>query len=372
MRILQVNKLYAPWIGGIETVAQDIAEGLNGRDGMTVTNLVCQPRGARAVATVNSVETWRAASMGIVSGMPLSFNFFRLFKKLVADADVVVLHHPFPLAFVAYRLFGRGKKLVVWYHSDIVRQRFTKLPFMPFIRYALRRAAVICVSNHAIVAHSPELRGEGIAEKCRVIYFGIDPARFAAMPAVTAHAAALRKEYGAPLVLAVGRLIYYKGFLYLIAAMKDVAAHLVIVGEGPMKEALQTEIRELGIGDRVHIVPPVKDLVPYYHACDIFAFPSTEPSEVFGVVQLEAMACGKPVVNTALPTGVPEVSVHGVTGITVPPREVAPLVAALRELLSHKEEYERFSQNAIRTVAERFTKERFVDAMKRCLQDVVR
>ncbi len=369
MRILQVNKLYHPWIGGIETVAQDIAEGLNGREGVTVTNLVCQSRGARAVEQVNGVTTWRAASWGIVSGMPVSLDFFGLFRKLAADADVIVLHHPFPLAFVAYRLFGRGKTLVVWYHSDIVRQRLAKVPFMPFIRHALRRAASVCVSNHAIIAHSPELQRRGIAEKCRVVYFGIDPARFRETPAIAARAEAVRKEYGAPLILAVGRLIYYKGFLYLIAAMKDVAAHLVIVGSGPMKAALAHEIRELGIGDRVHITGPVDDLVPYYHACDIFAFPSTESSEVFGIVQLEAMACGKPVVNTALPTGVPEVSVDGVTGITVPPRDAQALAAALNVLLSDKEKYGKFSAQARRAVAERFTKRKFVEEMKEILRD---
>ena len=366
MKILQVNKLYSPWIGGVETVAQDVAEGLNGRDGITVTNLVCRPRGARVVERVNGVETWRAASWGIVSGMPISLDFFRLFKKLAADADVIVLHHPFPLAFVAYRWFGRGKKVVVWYHSDIVKQRLTKLPFMPFIRFALAKASHICVSNKALVESSPLLRD--FPSKCRVVYFGIDPEKFRMTEDVEKRSAELRARYGAPLVLSVGRLIYYKGFLYLIAAMKDVPAHLLIVGSGPLKNALEAEIRELGIGGKVHIIDPVDDLVPYYHACDIFALSSCEPSEAFGIVQIEAMACGKPVVNTALPTGVPEVSVDGMTGRTVPPADSLALAAALKELLSNKEEYERFSKNASRAVAERFTKEKFRAEMETILK----
>ena len=365
MRILQVNKLYSPWIGGVETVAQDIAEGLNGRDGISVVNLVCQPRGARKVEDVHGVPTYRAASWGIVSGMPLSWDFFRLFRKLAKDADVIVLHHPFPLAFVAYRLFGGGKRVVVWYHSDIVRQRIAKLPFLPFIHFALRRAEHIFVSNNAIVKNSTML--SGFSEKCRVAYFGIDPARFRETDEVRKKAEELRTAYGTPLVLAVGRLIYYKGFLYLIAAMKDVPAHLLIVGSGPMQGALEREIAELHLEDRVHIVGSVPDLVPYYHACDVFALPSSEPSEVFGIVQIEAMACGKPVVNTALPTGVPEVSVEGVTGRTVPPRDAAALGGALRELISDKDKYRKFSENALRAVAERFTKERFLEGMKRYL-----
>jgi rhamnosyl/mannosyltransferase len=363
MHILQVNKLYAPWIGGVETVAQDIAEHFNGRNGVTVTNLVCQPRGKRKLDMVNGVPTYRAGSWGIVSGMPISLDFFRLFRKLAADADVIILHQPFPLAFVAYRFFGRKKKVFVWYHSDIVRQRLTKIPFIPFIRFALGRADHIFVSNKAIIKSSSMLRD--FSEKCRVIYFGIDPARFKMTGDIQKKIAEIRQEFGTPLVLSVGRLVYYKGFLYLIAAMKGVPAHLLIVGSGPLKNILQKEIDELEIGEKVHIIDPVDDLVPYYHACDIFALSSCEPSEVFGIVQIEALACGKPVVNTDLSTGVPEVSIDGITGRTVPIRDAGALGGALREILTNKEEYEKFSENAIAEVEKRFTKEKFFGEMER-------
>ncbi len=364
MKILQVNKLYSPWIGGIETVAQDIAEHFNAKEGYFVTNLVCKPRGKRRLDTVNGVPTWRAASWGIISGMPLSFDFFRLFKKLAADADVIVLHHPFPLAFVAYRLFGRGKKVVVWYHSDIVKQRLTKLPFMPSIRFALRHAEHVLVSNNAIIKSSPVLRE--VEGKCRVVYFGIDAERFVATEDVAIRAKALRAGYDAPLILSVGRLVYYKGYAYLIDAMKDVpAAHLLIIGKGPLRGTLEKQIGENGLHERVHIIDPVDDLVPYYHACDVFALPSCEPSEVFGIVQIEAMACGKPVVNTALPTGVPEVSVDGRTGRTVPPKDAGALAVVLQEILSDRDEYGRFSENAVADVAARFTKPKFGAEMEK-------
>lgn len=357
MKIFQVNKLYYPWIGGVETVAQDIAKDLNGKAGVFVTNLVCQPRGKRRVDVVNGVSTYRARSWGMLSGMPISLDFFLLFRKLANDADVIILHHPFPLAFIAYWLFGRKKKVIVWYHSDIVRQKLTKIPFVPFIRFALSRADHIFVSNNALVKNSSVLRH--FSSKCRVIYFGVDAARFWATDDLLERAAAVRRTYGKPLVLSVGRLVYYKGFSYLVEAMKDVPAHLLIIGGGPLKEDLQTEIAEMGLGGKIHIIDHVDDLVPYYYACDIFALPSCEPSEAFGIVQIEALACGKPVVNTNLPTGVPEVSVDGVTGRTVPIKDAAALAGALREILSNKEEYQRFSKNALAEVAKRFTKKIF-------------
>jgi rhamnosyl/mannosyltransferase len=295
--------------------------------------------------------------------MPISLDFFRLFRAHAKDSDVIILHHPFPLAFVAYWLFGRKQRVVVWYHSDIVRQRLLKIPFMPFIRFALGHADVICVSNNALIKNSTVLRD--FSGKCRVVNFGIDVARFQETDNVRQKAEEIRKRYGAPLVLSVGRLVYYKGFLYLIAAMKDISAHLLIVGSGPLKNILQNEIDELGIAAKVHIIDSVDDLVPYYHACDIFALPSCEPSEAFGIVQVEAMACGKPVINTDLPTGVPEVSVDGVTGRTVSIRDASALTTALREILSDKEEYLRFSKNALAEVAKRFTKERFSSEMEK-------
>ncbi len=363
MRILQVNKLYHPWIGGIETVAKDIAEHLNGKEEVTVTNLVCQPRGKREVTTVNGVTTYRAASWGIVSGMPLSLDFFRLFNRLAKDADLIILHHPFPIAFVAYRYFGHNTRLAVWYHSDIVRQRITKLPFMPFIDFGLQRASHVFVSNKAIVMHSKLLRK--VRDKCDVIYFGIDKKRYELSSDAKGEAEALRTRYGAPLILSVGRLVYYKGYSYLIDAMKRIPnAYLLIVGKGPLRGVLEKQIEANGLRGRVSIIDAVDDLVPYYYACDVFAFPSCSDSEVFGLVQIEAMACGKPVVNTSLPTGVPEVSVDGRTGITVPPRNVEALAAAISDILTDRGKYLGFSKSATIDVAERFTVERFLYEME--------
>src|SRR6185437_13103792 len=104
---------------------------------------------------------------------------------------------------------------------------------------------------------------------------------------------------------------------------RDVDANLLIVGSGPLRGALEREAQRVGLGARVHFVDAASDadVVTYLNACDVFVLPSVHNSEAFGLVQVEAMACGKPVVNTALPTGVPFVSVDGVTGLTVPPRD---------------------------------------------------
>ena len=366
MRILQVNKFYSPWIGGIETVAEDVARHFNGLDNVNLVNLVCQPSGGRKVDVVDGVTTYRAASWTVIWGMPVSLDFFLLFRRLARDVDLIILHHPFPLAFVAYWLFAKKRKLIVWYHSDIVKQTWSKIPFIPFIRFALTNATHIIVSNSAISKSSRVLRN--VSDRCTVVHFGTDTKKFALSPAVRLQADSLRSTYGTPLILSVGRLVYYKGYQYLIEAMNDLpSARLLIIGQGSMQATLLGEIERLSLGNRVSIIDPVDNLVPYFHACDVFALPSCEPAEAFGIVQIEAMACGKPVVNTDLPTGVPEISLHKQTGRTVPPKSATALADAIREILSDRQEYSRLSQNAIHEVTKRFSREFFFSEVEKLI-----
>ncbi len=144
---------------------------------------------------------------------------------------------------------------------------------------------------------------------------------------------------GLPTVLFVGRLVPYKGVEFLIRALEDVKARLWIVGTGPLENSLKNLVREKGMADRVVFLGHVsdEDLVAYYHACDVFALPSITNQEMFGLVQLEAMACRKPVISTTVPTGVPWVNQHGKTGYTVTPGNSAELAHAIQRLLSSRE-----------------------------------
>jgi len=145
--------------------------------------------------------------------------------------------------------------------------------------------------------------------------------------------------YLIPNILFVGRLRYYKGLQYLLEAMRALEAHLLVVGSGPMEEAWRRLAGELGVADRVTFLGEVPDeeLPAFYHLCDLFVLPASHRSEAFGVVQIEAMAAGKPVVCTELGTGTSYVNVHGETGLVVPPRDPAALVDAIRRLLADPE-----------------------------------
>ncbi len=357
MKILQLNKLYYPWIGGVEKIAQEIAEGLNKNDDLEVDVLVCNDKNKTVIEEVNGVKVMRVKSLGVFLGMPLSFHFLHFYRNIEKNYDLIFLHYPFPLGFIAYSLFSRDKNLVIWYHSDIVRQKLLEVFFRLFHLYALKKAKKIFVSNPNLIENSNYLKR--FKEKCVVIPFGIDLEYFKENDSLKKEAEEIRKKFGSPLILSVGRLIYYKGFEYLIKASKDLEAKILIIGEGKLKEKLLIMIKNYGLESKVFIIPSVKDLRPYYLACDVFVLPSIYKSETFGIVLLEAMAFGKPVISTELGTGTSWININGKTGFVVKPRNPQELNEAIKKLLEDEKLRKLFGKNAKKR-AQEFSLESFI------------
>ncbi|HQB50887.1 MAG TPA: glycosyltransferase [bacterium] len=367
-KILQINKFYYPHLGGVETVVKDIAEELDS-DNWLVDVLVCQSKGPRSVETIGNNKVYRAASFGKALGMPLSLDFFRLMKQLWKHYDIIIIHHPFPLAFLPL-LFLPKKPLVIWYHCDIIRQKISKLFFLPFIHYGLKIANKIVVSTSRLTAFSPLLKK--YKHKCQTIHFGLDLNHYQLTPEVALAAQKIKEHYSSDkkLLLSVGRLVYYKGYQYLIQAMTSIEAQLLIIGTGPEKEALASLIQDQHLENKITIIDPVDDLRPYYAACDLFILPSCASSEAFGLVQLEAMAFQKPVINTDLPTGVPEVSLNEETGLTVPLKDQQSLKQAIQKILNNEELSKLYGEKAKQRVSNLFNKENFKTELSQTLDQL--
>jgi len=294
---------------------------------VAVTCVVSAVRGAGGISDVDGVRVVRARTLGTVLSQPLAPGLPGLVRR--EAGDVVHLHHPNPLGDVAV-LSDRARPLVVTQHSDVVRQRALWPLYGPLVRRAFARAGRIVVASEQYVASSREL--SGFAEKVRVIPYGIDGSRFEPGPETAARAGELRAAWGAanrPVVLAVGRLVGYKGFNVLLEAVRGLDVVTVIVGSGPLERAL----RDVA-GDNVVFAGRVDDAVlpAYYRACDVFCLPSVTIAEAFGVVLLEAMASGKPLLTTSLPTGISAVNRNDQTGVVVPPGDAGALRDALRSL----------------------------------------
>jgi len=228
------------------------------------------------------------------------------------------------------------RPLVVTHHSDIIRQRFLKHVIRPLEAVVYRRAA-------RVLSDSPEyVEGSMLLDRHRakvaVLPLGIELEPFRnPSPAALAYARKLQTRYGSPLWLCVGRLIYYKGLHVALAALRAVPGTLLVIGTGPLEADLRAKAAELGVADRVvfHGHATSEQLVGAYYAATALWFPSIARSEGFGLVQVEAMASGCPVINTAIPgSGVPWVCRHEQEGLTVPVNDPSALAAAAHRILT--------------------------------------
>ncbi len=366
MRILYVYKDYYPVLGGIENHIKMLVEGLTQR-GYQVQVLVTNTSPKTVTEEINGMPVIKAGCPLRISGAPISPAFYAWLRRL--EPDIAHLHFPNPPGELGQLFFGRSKRFVLTYHSDIVRQKYLLQVYRPFLWRVLARADVITVSNPQYIETSPYLKP--FASKCTVIHHGQDLSRFATPN--PDQVAAIRARYTAspqsplnplhPLLLFVGRLRYYKGLEVFIAAMRDIEAHLLIVGDGPMRQEWEALAAELSLTERVTFLGHVPDaeLPAYYQACDIFVLPSTHRSETWGAVQIEAMACGKPVVCTELGTGTSYVNLHDETGLVVPPGDSATLAKAINQLLADPDLRRRLGEMGRQRAEKEFSKERMIE-----------
>lgn len=367
LRVLQVNKLYYPVTGGIERVVQQIAEGLKDKVDMRV--LVCQRKGRTVTEKVNNVWVKRSSSLGVIASLPISFSFFWHLKKISKNCDIIQFHMPFPLGDLACLLSGYKGKVVVWWHSDIVRQKKMMKLYRPVMEAFLKRADIIIVATKGHIEGSAYLKP--YRKKCVVIPFGVekeifeDSTKWLEMENKVKENIEINKEVR---FLFVGRLVYYKGCKVLIEAFRNVKnAKLIMVGNGPMEDELKQIVKKYGLEKKVEFLGNIneKELQEQYKACDALVLPSIVRSEAFGLVQIEAMAYGKPVINTNLPSGVPYVSQHLKTGLTVKPGNVNELEKAMNWLVEHKEERLVLGKRARERVEQEYTVEKMLERVEK-------
>lgn len=330
MKVLHLGKFYAPAKGGMETVLSTVCEGTSSAVhnrvmvGNTAWRTVEERRDGVDVVRVGAVA--KIGSLAICPAMPL-----RLLRE---TADVVVIHEPNPMGLLAYYLARPRAALIVWFHSEVIRPSWKyRLFYRPLFEFAMARASAVIVATPTLAATAPQLRPW--QSKCVVIPYGVDAG---AEPGeeVRARAAELRRQHAAPIAVFVGRLVPYKGVDVLLEALRGTGVVALLVGDGPLKATLERRARELGVEAQVHFLGAVDslELAALYSAADLLVLPSVTRQEAFGVVQIEAMGRGKPVVSTSLGTGVEWVNQHGESGLVVPPGDAGALRDAICRISS--------------------------------------
>ena len=334
--VLHAYKVYRPEVeGGIPGAIAAIARAVG--PPFTHSILVARDRGRSACDVVGGIPVRRSASLGTLWGLPFAPGYPVALARAAAKADLVALHAPFPLGDLGVVLDRRRTPLVLHWHAEITRQRALAPLYRPLVAATLARARAVIVSHRSIADTSPLL--SAVREKVEVVPYGLDPAPWTELSEAECAEVAHIRNCHPQLLIAVGRLVTYKGFDVLLRAVRDLDAEVVLCGKGVEEGRLKTLVRDLGLGDRVAFegfaLP--ERLRVLLHAARGLVMPSVTVAEAFGLVQIEAMFCGCPVINTALPTAVPWVARNGEEALTVPPGDPAALSGAIARLLEDQE-----------------------------------
>lgn len=361
MKILQLGKFY-PVRGGVEKVMYDLTVGL-GQRGVDCDMLCTEvdSHGSHRIieaaphAHVVTSHTWM--KLASTTFAPSMITYLR---GMARDYNIIHVHHPDPMAALALRLSGFKGKVVLHWHSDILRQRQLLRIYKPLQRWLINRADIIVGTTPEYLDHSEAL--SDVRHKTVCIPIGIEP-----LSPDEAGAAKIRAGFpGKKIIFFLGRLIPYKGLEYLV----DAAAHLpedyviVIGGSGPLKQDLTQQARALNVSERVIFLDDVPEdsKAAWFTACDLFVLPSVMKTEAFGIVQIEAMSLGKPVVATRIEgSGTAWVNAHGISGLNVPVRDAHALAAAMTDILSDPAVYATYSRGAAQRFDSTFRLDTMID-----------
>jgi len=365
VKILHVYKDFDPPIrGGMERHIALMCRFQ--RQWAEVEALVCSRSLRTRVMLRDGTRVTEVGEWGRFQSAPLAPTFPWHLRR--QKADVLMVHVPNPTAELSYLLARPRGRLVVRYHSDVVRQAAAMKVYRPVLMTFLRQADMIVPTSEAYADSSAVLAE--VRNRCRVIPLGILPEEF--QQPDPKRVAELQARYGPEYVLFSGVHRYYKGLEYLVRAAPAIRSRVVIAGDGPERTRCVALAKECGVDIVFPGALSQADLVAHLHGCAVFAFPSVERSEAFGVSIMEAHACGKPVVATTLGTGVEFINQHEKTGLNVPPRDPAALAAAINTLLAEPERRRVMGAYARRRIETGFHAEAVARAEFRLCQEILK
>jgi glycosyltransferase involved in cell wall biosynthesis len=347
LRVLHLGKFFPPHPGGIERFCADLA-GEQLRQGLQPSVLA---HGHPASAPDDHpFPVSLVRSHGRLLFVPVSPGWPLAMRAAMAawHPQLLHVHLPNPSAFwLLVMPKARALPWVVHWHADIPDDtghaglRAAYPLYRQFERQMLDRAALVIATSQRYADASGVL--QRVPHKLRVLPLGL----------AGAPAPGVAPAWPQPglRLLAVGRLSYYKGFDTLIRALAGVTdASLLLIGSGEQQRAIEQQVRDSGVGDRVRLLGQVDDatLEAAYRACDVLCLPSVDRSEAFGLVLLEAMRAGKPVLASDIPgSGVGEVVADGQSGRLVPLRDVDGWRTAIRRMAAATDEREAMGRTGL-------------------------
>ena len=335
MKVLCFGRFYDEIPGGIQTHVAHLFEALKSK--IEFVHLVPSRGFTKSQCLLHGHPVIRTSSLNVDGSLAISpalvTEAIKLHKKY--QFDLIHLHFPDPMSHVASLALPSNIPRIISWHADITRQKILKHLYRPLLKKAINQAASIIVATPAHITNSPDLLHLH-ENKISIIHFGFNLNGVLQPHPKTER---IKIKFPGSRIFALGRHVYYKGFDVLIRAVHQLPTdtQILIGGAGPLTENWKALVASEGLSGRIHFLGLIPDesLPAYYQACDIFCLPATSPAEAFGIVQVEAMAAGKPIVSSRLNNGVDFVNQHGTTGLTVEPNNVNALANTLNELLAN-------------------------------------
>jgi glycosyltransferase involved in cell wall biosynthesis len=356
MKILQTPSRFYPYIGGVENYVYHLSKELI-KLGHKI-KVICADEPSIGDGIIDGIQVKRLNYMGKIANTNITPKLPQTILK--EDFDIIHTHLPTPWSadWSAVVSLIKNKPLILTYHNDIVGEgiysyiaksyNFILLPLL------LKSAKKIIVTHKRYIDFSPHLKE--YIKKIEVIPPGIDLDKFKPMPQTK------RRE---KIILFVGildKFHRYKGLDYLIKAMtfikRDIFnVKLIVGGNGVLKEEYIKLSRSLGLEKQIDFVGfiPQNKLIEYYNNCDVFVLPSlSSEQEGFGIVLLEAMACGKPVVTTNI-VGLAENIKSIGSGRVIEPGKEIELSKAIIEILNNEDLANEMGQKARKLTEENYS-----------------
>ena len=374
MKILQLGKFY-PIRGGVEKVMWDLTHGLAEWGiacDMLCATLLHDPIDPDHFNYYRETSEGRVITMGPYARVicvhaitkkaatMISPAMVRWLRKHAPEYDIIHIHHPDPMAALALRVSGYRGRVILHWHSDILSQKVLLRFYHPLQSWLIRRAERIIGTSPVYLRESPDL--QRFQDKTICVPIGIDPVIYDAQAALD-----VRNAFGnRKIIFGLGRLVPYKGFSTLIEAASRLGPDycVIIGGSGPLYPELKKQIQELHLENKVQLLGYVESwaLPILFGACDVFVMSSDRKTEAFGIVQIEAMSCGKPVVATWIPqSGVAWVNKDGESGHNVYPHDPRSLAIAIDRICHDPDTYLRYSANALERYEDMFTSREMID-----------
>ncbi|MBU1235859.1 MAG: glycosyltransferase [Gammaproteobacteria bacterium] len=338
MKVLHVYRTYFPDPpGGLQEAIRQICLATRER-GIENTIFTLSPNPvpleiSRPEGRVVRRKSWAAPASCDLGDLSACATF----RGLADEADLIHYFFPWPFADLLRHCASSGKPAVLTYVSDIVRQRWLGAAYAPLMWNTLRGMKAIVAGAPAYVRTSPVLSNSSLADRVRVIPFGIDEQSY---PQLGDDSVLQRLgiDGAEPYFLFIGVLRYYKGLHFLIQAADSVGAKVIVAGTGPEGEALRNQARQLG-ATNVIFAGQVTDAekVTLLRNCRALALPSHLRSEAYGMVLVEAAMFGKPMVSCEIGTGTSFINTAGETGFVVPAESPLALAEAMNALLTDEQ-----------------------------------